>query len=1420
MNLKNYSATRLLLLTILSVLSAVQWSYSQVSAYTFVQSTNVYNEITGGTVIVTATGTSGAASLDDVIYDLPAGTIPFSFTFDNTAYTGCKVSTNGFLTFGSTAPAASGTTTGYVPLSATTAYSGAASPIGRNLNAYYFAGNAAQTGQIRYQTLGSSPNRTFVVQWKNFKTFNTSGTTFGPVLNFQVRLSEGSNAVEFVYNCNGAFTSSTAQVGLRGPNNAFPSNINNRSVASGVNTWITSAVGTANTSTCEFSSTLLPPTGLTYRFAPASCPSPQNPFATNITQNQADLVWTTTGGGGTFVVEYGLSGFTPGTGTVLSNVNSGVTISSLSSTTNYQFYVKQNCGGAGVSANVGPINFSTGGPGEDCATAILVSVANSLANCSYTTVNSGVSSNGPNAICSDANGNGANDDKWYKFVAPTGGNKLVVTTTAGTVNDWVMEVWSGCPGGGTLLKCADDVNASMPEISLCQNEYTAGQTYYIRIWTYSTTAVGTANLCVYKTTACPLPPSNDECISAIRLTVNPPLACPAAATTQTDLNATPNTDGATCDAGTKRDVWFVFNTGNFGDIRMTISPGTATTLKAQLLFECGGFEINCYSPANGTYTFTGLNPQADYIIRVWSDSLTAGTFSICLADICSNPTATFGPNQSVCTGQTASLPVNFTGVPPFTFTYKNNTTNVNSTITTSANPYSLLLNPSATTSYSMVSMNDAACLGTATGTASVTVVTPQTVSLLPFTPVCVNAGLVTLSGGSPASGVYSGNGVSAGKFDPAAGNQTITYTVTFAPGCTGSASQPISVEPLPNVVLNSLGTACLTATPFTLSGGTPTGGTYSGPGVTSNIFNPAATGLGNKVITYSYTSTAGCSSSDTAIITVITCSSCANPPVANAGPDRVSCSGGSVNLAGSFSGGANSATWSGGAGTFSPNILTPTATYTPTPAEIVSGQLMLFLTTNDPDGTGPCVADKDTMIISFQNTISNLVITGTGGVCRPVNGVAYSINPINGASYTWTVPTNVVIASGQGTAAISANWPSNGQAGNVCVTATNGCGSSQQCKAVKLRTALPGTPATPKGFTSACRGEVLKYSITPVSTADYYIYTPPVGATINGSSLPFSTVDTFVVVTFGNTYTGDTLRIKGGSCFGIGAERKLRINRRTTVPSTPPALSGGSTKGVCNSQLVYSTKVTGGAVTYTWSTTVPGALLNGVSTPVTTTDTFITATWPLSATGGNLIVKANNNCGSSANRVQAITTVPATPTAISGKDTVCTNASEFYSSNAVYGATSYTWTVPAQVTVNAGQGTITSTLRFNATAGTRAIKVKAGNACGSGGTFTKNVVAVVCPRFGEYSANNLFEVDAYPVPVSDNLTINFNSPADEQYRMLLLDISGRVVREEQVSAVEGNNTLLWNMSEYHSGLYFLVVQGKEGVSQTRIIVEK
>jgi len=1392
---------------------------AQVSVYNFTQTTGSYTAITGGGVIATASGTSGAASLDDVIYNIPDGSIPFNFNFDNANYTGCKVSTNGFITFGTTFPAVSGTTTGYAPISATTAYMGAASPLGRNLNAYYFAGVPSQSGEIRYQTLGSSPNRTFVVQWKNFKTFNTSGATYGPVLNFQVRLSEGNNAIEFVYNCSGSFTTNTAQVGLRGSNNGYPTNIKNRAVVNGTNTWITSSNGSSISATCIFSGSLLPPSGLIYRFAPALCPSPQNASYAYSTQTSSQLIWSVPGGGGTFNVEYGAPGFTPGTGTQLNGVSSGVLVSGLSANSSYNYFVYQTCGANGNSAVVGPVVFKTGGVGEDCSTAPLISVANNQGACNYTTISSGVSSNGPNAICSDFNGNGANDDTWLKFVAPYGGNKLVITTQAGTVNDWVMEVWSSCPNGGMMIKCADDDNGAMPEITLCQNEYTGGQTYYIRTWTYSTTANGTANVCVYKTTACPLAPINDECISAVRLTVNQPLSCPAASQSFSNNNATADVDGATCDAGTKRDVWFVFNTGNLDNIVMTITPGTATTLKAQLLFECGGFEISCYSPANGSYVFSGLNPQADYVIRVWSDTLTSGTFNICLADQCANPTATFSANQSICNGTTATVPVNFTGVAPYTFTYKNITTNVNSTITTSQNPYQLMLSPTATTSYSMISMSDAACAGTASNSISITVVNQQTVSLNSFNAVCVSSPLVTLNGGSPAGGIYSGVGVSAGKFNPAVGTQTITYSVTFAPGCVGSASQVFQVNQLPNVVLNSLGNICLSAAPFTLNTGSPSGGVYTGQGVSSNIFNPASAGLGTKIITYTYTGTSGCVASDTALVIVINCSGCGTPPFADAGADISSCTSGAVGLSGAISGSASSAFWStNGFGTFSPNINALNASYNPSAQDITNGQVRLILTTNDPDGAGPCVAHKDTMFIYFQNTIIPQIMTGTTGVCRPINGVAYSIPIQPGVTYLWTLPNNVVIASGQGTNSISANWLGNGQAGDVCVEISSGCDNMNICKFVSLRTAVPSTSASIKGEKTACRNETFPYYVNAVSSADFYIWTPPAGATINNSNAPFQTSDTIVYVKFNNSFLGDTLKVRTGNCVGLGGTKTLAISRRTTPPGFPSAIIGEKS-GVCNSSQIYSITPTAGATSYRWKCVMPGTLINGLPSPVFTTDTFVTVTWTSFAATTKLYVAAKNSCGTGSERSLGIRSKPAQPDEIFGPDSICSGGSATYYINPLYGVTSYLWQVPGSVTIQSGQGTTAINVKYNNYASLKKIKAKGVNACYPGAYKTRNILVLNCHRFGEVTNFNTLGMEVYPNPASSILNIFFTSPVDESYRMMLVDLTGRVIRDENFAATEGLSQMQWDLNSYQSGMYLLVAQSANGKAQQRIIIE-
>jgi len=58
------------------------------------------------------------------------------------------------------------------------------------------------------------------------------------------------------------------------------------------------------------------------------------------------------------------------------------------------------------------------------------------------------------------------------------------------------------------------------------------------------------------------------------------------------------------------------------------------------------------------------------------------------------------------------------------------------------------------------------------------------------------------------------------------------------------------------------------AKPIKLKGGIPLNGTYSGPGVTANTFNPAAAGIGTKSITYTYMNAAICSASKNKMIIV------------------------------------------------------------------------------------------------------------------------------------------------------------------------------------------------------------------------------------------------------------------------------------------------------------------------------------------------------------------------------------------------------------------------------------------------------------------------------------------------------------------------------------------------------------------------
>lgn len=155
------------------------------------------------------------------------------------------------------------------------------------------------------------------------------------------------------------------------------------------------------------------------------------------------------------------------------------------------------------------------------------------------------------------------------------------------------------------------------------------------------------------------------------------------------------------------------------------------------------------------------------------------------------------------------------------------------------------------------------------------IATPVASLQLTDTLVCQLPGVYTLTGGSPVGGNYGGPGVSSGTFDPmAAGSGIITITYTAASGmCSSSATDSIAVVSPPAVSLALTDSiVCYVASSYTLSGGLPSGGIYSGPGVTNGIFDPMATGPGVFAIIYTVVSPP-CTVASTDSIVVDICSS-------------------------------------------------------------------------------------------------------------------------------------------------------------------------------------------------------------------------------------------------------------------------------------------------------------------------------------------------------------------------------------------------------------------------------------------------------------------------------------------------------------------------------------------------------------------
>jgi hypothetical protein len=183
-----------------------------------------------------------------------------------------------------------------------------------------------------------------------------------------------------------------------------------------------------------------------------------------------------------------------------------------------------------------------------------------------------------------------------------------------------------------------------------------------------------------------------------------------------------------------------------------------------------------------------------------------------------------------------------------------------------------VLTASNTGEYYVVCTNTNGCSSTSANIVVVNKPLPE-VLLNNIQSLCTNDEPVLLEG-TPAGGVYSGNGVNNNLFYPSvgAGQYDVTYTYTDNSGCSNSASVTVNVLPLPVLTfINLPDTVCsdVMSEQITLQA-EPSGGTFSGPTVNGNTLTLDQFNT-NYSVTYTYDNPKGCSNQITANVYFALC---------------------------------------------------------------------------------------------------------------------------------------------------------------------------------------------------------------------------------------------------------------------------------------------------------------------------------------------------------------------------------------------------------------------------------------------------------------------------------------------------------------------------------------------------------------------
>ncbi len=1291
------------LLFFLSFIVVANIGYCQtLSSYTFNAFSCQYDSLTTTFQTLSGGTPGGGGSYDDCYYNsIPIG---FSFDYCGTYYTSLSASSNCWVVMGQTLPFSSSLVVNtYDDDLANTTYTAGIG--GFNLPRPIIAPlwiDVVTTGpNLRYATLGTAPNRKFVLEWSNCGFYNFSGS-YPPHISVELILYESSNIIDFAYNfiSSGASNTGREAIGITDGSGAY-------AVTGAQNYWSlnnASSAPTPSMTTNTTSISTLPASNQVYRWS-FECygisvgtivPSISNGCTSYSSTLNLDGCNTSSG--------YGISYKWQSSPDSLSwTTVSGATIDSYVTTVTANIYYRciVTCFNSGFSDTSAGVLLQLNTPPGSISGPTIVCAGSTIALTDPTT--GGTWSSAATTIATVGSGTGvvtgvSAGSTVITYLLPTG----CYSTYAITVNPTpatIGGIKTVCTGYTTTLTETltggtwSSSNSSIASVGTTgivtgNNPGTANITYSL-----GTTLVCTA---IATVTVSPTPsPITGTPIMCVGLSVS--LSDPTGGGTWTSTVSTVATVGSSSGvvtgiAGGTSLISYTESTGCAAVVTATVNtlPSTITGLSTL----CVGTTTPLFDLGTGTWSSSNTSVATVGSTGIVS-GITAGTATItytlptgCIATmpitVLPNPPAITG-TTTICEGNTSVLS---DAISPGTWTSSNYSVANISSITGSTGLLSGITGGTATITYYIPT----GCYTTVPVT-----INPTPATIAGNTHVCVGntsvlsdamTGGTWTSSNSAVAGIGSTTGLVNG-ITP--GTSTITYQLPT--GC--FITTLVTVNPLPLAITGPT-TVCAGAN-ILLSDPTIGGvWTSSNSAVAAVISGGLISGIamGSATITYTIFST-GCFTT-----TTITVSSAPGPIT---GTTSI-CVGGTTTLSNSIGGG----TWT------SSNTTVASAGFT---TGVITG-LTGGTTTITYSLGGTC---KSTIIVSVSPspTISGgtvpfcpgatIVLTGSGGglwsTTYSTASVGLTTGVVTGLSSGTAVITYTsffTTCMGLKTVTISPLPPAITGVTTVCIGGTTTLSDPATGGVWSSSNTLIATIGTSSGFVTGIAGGTVNITYKSLSTGCAITTTltvTPAPPAIGGTTAAcIGATTTLSDATSGGTWSSSattiaTIGLSTGLVTGVAAGTTTityippsgcPVTTTVTINPFPSSISGITT--LCIGATSVLTNTGGG----TWSSSNTTVATIGLSTGLVTGIALGTATVTYTLPTGCIITTP--------------VTISPTPRTISGSVNVCTGTTTILS-DAITGGT---WTSSNTAVATIG---FTSGLVTGVSPGTTLITYSLGTGC-------------------------------------------------------------------------------------------------------------